>query len=178
MHPRPRPAPQAAAQARQRGLYALEWALIFPVFFLLLYAIVCYGLTFLVRESMQFAVEDGARAALRYPLGASAPTWELRKQATIATVQQRLDWLPAGLKPTAADIQFTVCRLDNAACNQQTPLDPGLGCDAQTPCMILVTYTLRDYPAKAIAPALDGFGLLLPRDLVTSGSILADRRMM
>lgn len=59
---------------RQRGVYALEWAIIFPVFFMLLYGIISYGLTMLVRESMQHAAEEGARAALRYPVGIASRT--------------------------------------------------------------------------------------------------------
>ena len=57
-----------SASLRQRGVYALEWAIIFPVFFALLYACISYGLAFLVRESMQAAAEDAARATLRYPV--------------------------------------------------------------------------------------------------------------
>ena len=37
-----------SASLRQRGVYALEWAIIFPVFFALLYACISYGLAFLV----------------------------------------------------------------------------------------------------------------------------------
>ena len=36
-----------SASLRQRGVYALEWAIIFPVFFALLYACISYGLAFL-----------------------------------------------------------------------------------------------------------------------------------
>ena len=54
MNPQHRFSPSAAAaHSRQRGVYALEWAIIFPVFFMLLYAIISFGLAFLVRESMQ-----------------------------------------------------------------------------------------------------------------------------
>lgn len=62
----------AAAPRRQRGVYALEWALVFIVFFMLLYAILGFGLGFLVRESMQWAVEDGARAALQFQTSRAA----------------------------------------------------------------------------------------------------------
>ena len=62
---RPRVPRTTSTAHRQRGVYALEWAVIFVVFFMLLYAIISFGLAFLVRQSMQWAVEDGARAALQ-----------------------------------------------------------------------------------------------------------------
>src|SRR5256885_204676 len=85
--------PHRSASLRQRGVYALEWAIIFPVFFALLYACISYGLAFLVRESMQAAAEDAARATLRYQTSRSA-----RLDAARSLVQQRLDWLPADLQ--------------------------------------------------------------------------------
>lgn len=58
----------AAASGRmgQRGVAAIEFALIFPVFFMLLYGIITYGVIFLAQQSIALAAEEGARAALRY----------------------------------------------------------------------------------------------------------------
>ncbi len=173
-----RQCPAPALQRRQRGVYALEWAIIFPVFFLLLYAILCYGLTFLVRESMQHAVEEGARAALRYPVGKSASSWSDRQLLARQAVKQHLDWLPAAIRPVDADIRFTVCRVGNAGCNQDSALAADLGCDAKAPCMILVSYTIHDYQSNAIAPAIPGFGLVLPSTLQATASILMDRELL
>lgn len=170
--------PAPALTRRQRGVYALEWALIFPVFFLLLYAIICYGLTFLVRESMQHAVEEGARAALRYPVGQSSSSWNDRRQLSLQAVKASLDWLPPAIRPTDADIKFTVCLVGNAACNQDSALNAGLTCDARTPCMILVSYVIHNYQDHAIAPAIPGFGLVLPSTLQATASILMDRELL
>ena len=49
----------------QRGVYAVEFALVFLMFFALLYASLCFGLLFAFRAGLQNAAEDGARAALR-----------------------------------------------------------------------------------------------------------------
>lgn len=170
--------PAPALQRRQRGVYALEWAIIFPVFFVLVYAILCYGLTFLVRESMQHAVEEGARAALRYPVGQSVSTWDDRKRLATQAVKDSLDWLPAAIRPTDADIRFTVCRVGNAGCNQDSALVADLSCDASAPCMILVSYAIHDYQSNAIAPAIPGFGLVLPSTLQATASILMDRELL
>ena len=174
----PRISQRAAAPRRQRGLYALEWAFIFPAFFLLLYGIICYGLTFLVRESMQYAVEEGARAALRYPVGANSSTWNDRKTQTLTAVKDRLDWLPTAIKPTDANIKFTVCLLSDAACNQDSALNASLPCSTAAPCMILVSYAINNYQDNAIAPAIPGMGLILPSRLQASASILMDRELL
>ncbi|GAB2459778.1 pilus assembly protein [Comamonas humi] len=168
---------------RQRGVYALEWAIIFPVFFILLYAIICYGLTFLVRESMQYAVEEGARAALRYPSsanGSTPPTWTQRRDEARNAVVTALNWLPSRLKPTAATVGFTLCYLNDNSCNSTKAFDPSLSCTASTPCLVLVSYKITNYPSSAIAPAINlpGVRLLLPDILEAKASTLVDRRML
>lgn len=175
--------PAFAAARRQRGVYALEWAIIFPAFFFLLYGIICYGLTYMVRESMQFAVEEGARAALRYPStatlgGAVTPTWLHRSTEARHATASALSWLPANIKPDASDIRFTVCGLSDAQCNSGTPLDSTLSCDANTPCLVLVSYIINGYADNAIAPSIPGLGLILPEALEAKASILIDRRML
>jgi len=183
MHQRATPAFAVATKRRQRGVYALEWAVIFPVFFVLMYGIICYGLTYLVRESMQFAVEEGARAALRYPRtatmgGATTPTWLHRSTEAREATATALNWLPTNIKPDASDIRFTVCGLNDADCDSATELNAALNCDASTPCLVLVSYTIRDYADNAIAPSIPGLGLILPRVLEAKASLLIDRRML
>lgn len=183
MPQRATPAFAALTGRRQRGVYALEWAVIFPVFFLLLYGIICYGMTYLVRESMQHAVEEGARAALRYPHaatmgGAATPTWQHRSIDARQAAASALSWLPPAIKPDAGDIRFTVCRLSDTGCTATTALDPALSCDANTPCLVLVSYEIDDYPNNAIAPSIPGLGLILPQTLEATASLLIDRRML
>lgn len=161
---------------QQRGVYALEWAFVFPVFFLLLYAVITYGLTFLVRESMQYAVEDGIRAALRYPVGVQQPNWNHRRLAAMAVVTDRLSWLPAPLRPASNEIIFTVCPLSQAACDAQTALNPVQTCDVEHPCLVLMRYTVENYPHKSITPPI--WAVLLPARLNASASILVDRRLV
>lgn len=50
----------------QRGVYAIEFSIVFIFLFTMLYALICYGILFTLRFSLQNAAEDGARAALRY----------------------------------------------------------------------------------------------------------------
>lgn len=172
-----------AARGHQSGVYALEWAIIFPIFFLLLYGILSYGLTFLVRESMQYAVEEGARAALRYPSsstlnGATAPTWAHRRTEAQQATAQALNWLPPSLRPEKEDISFTICHVSDSNCNLSTPLQSSISCDVHTPCLVLVAYRISDYQGNAIAPAIPGLGMILPSNIEAKASILLDRRML
>ncbi len=56
---------------RQRGAYAVEFALVFPLLFILIYALLTFGLIMTAQQSLNFAAESGARAALVAP-GADA----------------------------------------------------------------------------------------------------------
>lgn len=51
---------------RQRGVVSVEFAIIFPVLFLLLYAIITYALAFTAQQTLTLAAAEGARAGLRF----------------------------------------------------------------------------------------------------------------
>jgi len=53
-----------ARPARQRGIAAIEFALVCGVFFLMFYFIVTYGAIFVVQQSLSRAAAEGARALL------------------------------------------------------------------------------------------------------------------
>ncbi len=164
----PPPRPARPARTRQRGVYALEWAIIFPVFFMLLYACIGYGLAFLVSESLQLAAEDAARAALRYQ--SSRPA---RLQAATATAQQHLQWLPADLRPQSDGIRVQVCRLqDSTACS------PSLACGVALAerCMVKVSIDVP-YGAHPLLPPLPGLGVLMafPATMRAQAGIMVDK---
>ncbi|KLU20452.1 pilus assembly protein TadE, partial [Caballeronia mineralivorans PML1(12)] len=48
---------------------AVEFAIVFPLFFLVFYAIVTYSMIFVAQQSLTLAASEGARAALRYQTG-------------------------------------------------------------------------------------------------------------
>lgn len=50
---------------RNTGAAAIEFALVFPLFFVIFYAIITYGLIFVAQQSITLAAAEGARAALR-----------------------------------------------------------------------------------------------------------------
>ena len=51
---------------RQQGAAAIEFSILFPIFFLLFYAIITYGLIFAAQQTLTLAAAEGARAAVRY----------------------------------------------------------------------------------------------------------------
>lgn len=146
----------------QRGVYAMEWAIVFPVFFMLVYASVSYGLIFLVRQSMQNAVEDGARAALQYQDQRLA-----RLSLANMVARERLSWLPNGLQPV---IDVSVCRV-----GASQSCAPSLSCSSQLTnrCLVRVNASLA-YGMAPLAPPMPGLGVLVPETLTASASMLVD----
>ena len=53
-------------QIKQKGAAAIEFAIIFPIFFIIFYAVVTYGLIFAAQQTITLAAAEGARAAVRY----------------------------------------------------------------------------------------------------------------
>ena len=84
---------------KQQGAAAIEFAFLFPIFFLIFYAIITYGLIFAAQQTLALAAAEGARAAVRYP---SVPTGgtmtkpaqlQARLTAACATAALATDWL-------------------------------------------------------------------------------------
>ena len=74
-----------------KGVAALEFALIFPVLFLVLYGILSYSLVFAAQHSLSQAAAEGARAAVRFQ--SASDTLAKRKEAVCTTARQGLVWL-------------------------------------------------------------------------------------
>lgn len=97
---------------RQQGAAAIEFALLFPVFFLIFYAIITYGLIFAAQQTLTLAAAEGARAAVRYPaaIGTGTVTKAVQLQARLtaacATANMATEWL-----------RRMGTGLGNAACN-------------------------------------------------------------
>lgn len=146
----------------------MEYAIVFPVFFMLLYAIICYGLTFLVSASMQSAAEDGARAALRYQDDRAN-----RLSAARSVVIEKLSWLPSALKPSVGAIHVRICQasnLDNCSTTLTCSAEP------ERRCMVRLDFSIP-YGTAPLAPGLRlaGMDMLNPAELAASASILVDR---
>ncbi|MFS2164960.1 TadE/TadG family type IV pilus assembly protein [Variovorax sp. Varisp62] len=99
----------------QRGVYAIEFAMVFMTFFSILYAVICYGMLFAFRLGLQNAAEDGARAALQYQ---SSLEGRRKRASDVATAQS--DWMPQVIKPT---VLAKICRVEGT--NQCAPINCG-----------------------------------------------------
>jgi Flp pilus assembly protein TadG len=85
----------------QTGAAAIEFALLFVLFFVVFYALVSYGMAMLLKESFQHAAEEGARSALAVDNLAFASTGAYKTQVESrvkTTVGTSLAWLPSGIK--------------------------------------------------------------------------------
>lgn len=81
----------------QQGAAAIEFSLVFLIFFTLFYAIVSYSIIFLLKTSFHHAANEGARSAISVDHQAfandSAYQDALRLRVS-ATVGNTLQWLP------------------------------------------------------------------------------------
>ncbi|SAL79057.1 TadE family protein [Caballeronia peredens] len=133
------------------GATAVEFAIVFPLFFLVLYAIVTYSLIFVAQQSLTLSAEEGARTALRYQRGAAtaAQALDLRTAATCTTANGLKNWLGSAAKCTAS----------RAPCTY----------DATLQCVqVLLTY---DYAARPLVPTLPLLSLALPATLAARAMV-------
>ncbi|MEI2415642.1 TadE/TadG family type IV pilus assembly protein [Orrella sp. JC864] len=160
----------AVGAARQRGAYAVEFALVFGLFFLVLYGVLTYGLIFTAQQSLNLAAEDGARAALRWQAGAGDASLAARAGHAADVARTRADWL--GRVGGGASLNVVVCAgqgpgktvlagAGGAQCSAQ-PLQQGQ-------IEVLVRY---DYRRAPLVPELLGpLAVLTPAALVGRATV-------
>jgi Flp pilus assembly protein TadG len=84
---------------RERGASAIEFALIFPFFFGLIYAMVSYGLLFGLQHSLTAAAKEAARSGVACdPTLTTAEHEDCVTTRARATATAALSWLPTGLR--------------------------------------------------------------------------------
>lgn len=148
---------------RQRGVYAIEYAMAFLLFFGLIYSIVCYSILFTFRFGLQNAAEDGARAALRHQTSLAAR--QLKAQQ-VAEDRSR------GWKPAAAVLTIAlpeVCQPATGNCLQPAGTLP-CGTSWALRCQVSVTVRLGEL--HQVLPPFPAFAL--PDELVGQASVLLD----
>lgn len=73
----------------QRGVAAVEFALVLPILLLILFGIIQFGFIFVVQNSMQNAVREGARA-----MAVSTETGQALRNVGEDTAEERLSFWP------------------------------------------------------------------------------------
>lgn len=133
---------------RERGAAAIEFALIFVLFFSIMYGIVSYGIIFAVKHSLTHAVNEGARAAVKDVSGGLNG----RKILAQNTAAVAVAWL--GAHAPVPEVTSVNCA------------NTGFEC---------VTVTLAyDYAAHPIIPPLPGMGVVLPDRLAAQATVQLD----
>jgi Flp pilus assembly protein TadG len=143
-----------AGRRKQRGNMAIEFAIIFPLFFYVFYAIVTYSLIFVAQQSLTLAAEEGARSALRYQTGATTVAQSLALRSTVAcqTAQSLTNWLSS----------LAQCTATPAACTYNGSMD-----------CIQVTLNYA-YSTNPLVPTLPLLNLALPSALQASAMVQLD----
>ncbi|WP_175944663.1 TadE family protein [Burkholderia pyrrocinia] len=88
---------QPRGRRRQRGATAVEFAIVFPLLFVIFYGILSFGMIFTIQQSLTFAASEGARAGLSY-----APSLAARITNATTTAQSVVAWLNVGTPQVAA----------------------------------------------------------------------------
>lgn len=148
----------------QSGAYAIEFALIFPLAFVLAYVVLAFGLMFFLKQNLQFAAEQGARAALVYQ-----PIAVNRLPAAVTAATNYLASTLDGTSPPTA----TLCRVGDVCAPGSTPATCG---NTVTDACLVHVVTRYDYTAKPLLPELPLMPLLqfiLPNPFVIQGSATA-----
>jgi hypothetical protein len=141
----------------QRGTAAIEFAIVFPLFFLVLYAIVTYSMVFLTQQSLTAAAEEGARAALVWQYGGNAnAALTSRAGQACRRATSVLSWLPAA--PSCTNAISTA----PTGCTN----NPNMDC-------INVTLTYA-YGTSPLVPLLPLLNLAVPQSLVGQATVQID----
>lgn len=167
----------------RKGVVAVEFAIVFPIFFLIFYAVVTYGLIFAAQQTLTLAAAEGARASVRYPAIASgggmtkAAQLQARLTAACATANISTDWLRkmgTGLGATscsagvsnAAGVYATSGQCGTSSATFIASSDPGL-----VNCVTMqVNY---NYATAPLIPKLLGPLLSLPTPNLLQGKAVA-----
>lgn len=133
--------------SRQRGAAVVEFALVFVLFFLLMYGIVAYGVVFAMKHSLLQAANEGARAAVRDVGGLPE-----RVALARAVAAESVAWL--GDRAPAPEVSAEDCQATPYICLNVT-----------------LTY---DYAGNPMVPSLPALGIVLPERLTGQATVQLD----
>lgn len=135
------------------GSAAVEFALVFPLLFTVLYGIVTYSVLFVAEQSLTLAAEEGARAALNYQNATSvAGALSARGNNACSVASQSTGWLGA----------YAQCATQAQSCSYNGAMD-----------CVQVTLTY-DYASHPIVPTLPLLSLVLPQTLSSVATVQLD----
>ena len=95
---------------KQRGATAIEFALVFPMLFVLFYSVIVYSYIFVLQESISYAAQEAAAAAHQVnPEGMEQSAFDLKvKENVCPRLLEALAWLSAD-QQTSMGISSETC---------------------------------------------------------------------
>jgi len=133
--------------AAESGAVAIEFAMVFVIFFMVMYGVVAYGIVFAVEHSLTHAVNEGARAAVA-DVGGLAE----RKTLAQSTASTAIAWM--GKRAPVPQVTSVPCSATKFVCVK-----------------VALVY---DYAANPIVPPLPGLGIALPATLSAQATVQLD----
>lgn len=130
---------------REKGTAAIEFALVFVLFFMVMYGLVAFGMVFAVKHTITQAANEGARAAVKDVGGLDARIAQAKASAAKAVA-----WLGA---------RAPVPQVTSSAC---------------APFLCLEVVLVYNYAANPIVPSLPGLGVTLPATLTGRAIVQLD----
>ena len=164
----PRPVSLSACPSRQRGMAAIEFALVSSIFFTMFYFIVSYGAVFIVQQSLSRAAAEGARALLVSEFapapgtGTYAATVVPPEQVGRDTAARVVAWL-SNFRQTRAKPQPAIAPVVAASSS----------CVSDMACRT-VTVTYEDYRTYPLIPNLLP-ARAVPQRLTASATVQLDK---
>lgn len=113
---------------KQRGVAAIEFALVFMLLFLVMYALATFGAALYIQQAVSRAAEDGARAAELLP---HPPDADRVKEAVVESLARSL------VVPTSANAD-TASRKSWIA--DHVTIEPCTAAAGATSCVVTITY--------------------------------------
>lgn len=141
------PSVSAASRRLQRGVAAIEFALIFSVLFLVLYGMATFGAVFYFQQAVSRAAEDGARAVSQLP---ASPGLSENDPRIVSAVRASL--LDALVVPASESVS-----IDRRRSWIATNVTATIAVTEGTGARAVVTVTYK-YSANRLLPKVPAFG--------------------
>lgn len=105
---------------RQDGAALVEFAFVFPILFLLVYGVIVYAYVYVIQQSITFAAQEGAAAAVSVDPTIANPL-STQQEVVRSTVVSALSWLPASqrarvLGSSGERVQVALCPQGAGGC--------------------------------------------------------------
>lgn len=103
----------------------VEFALVFPILFVVTYGAIIYSYIYVLRQSLTFAAQEAAQAAVSVQPGIAGYQDQV-KQTAVRTAQASISWMPSAVRSAiavdAGDV--TICQgPSSGACSTLLPGD-------------------------------------------------------